>query len=236
MKANGKIKVVATDVDGTLTDKSYRISLKAIRIIRELEDNRVKVILISSRDFPGIVELAEFIGTCKVVVAETGGVVGTWENKIISEKTYTREEVTRVMESLGFRPSHSNEYRHVDYAFHRTEMSKDVTEEEVIKALERAGIKNVEVFDSGFAVHVDPLGVNKGTGLMKALKMVGVKPEETLVVGDGKNDIPMIKLVKYSIAPSNANEEVKKAVTFVSDKFHGEVFEDVKKFVNLKIK
>ena len=102
--------------------------------------------------------------------------------------------------------------------------------------MERAGIKNVEVFDSGFAVHIDPLGVNKGTGLMKALKMVGAKPEETLVVGVGKNDIPMIKLVKYSIAPSNANEEVKKVVTFVSDKFHGEVFEDIKKFVNLKIK
>jgi ribosomal protein L7/L12 len=72
MEVSEKIKVVATDVDGTLTDKSYRISLKAIQIIRELEDSGIKVILISSRDFPGVMELAELVKEIKDKFGVTG--------------------------------------------------------------------------------------------------------------------------------------------------------------------
>ena len=52
---------------------------------------------------------------------------------------------------------------------------------------------------------------NKPEALMEILEKTGFTAEEICYVGDGKYDVAIIKLVKYSACPANAISEVKKA-------------------------
>jgi len=54
---------------------------------------------------------------------------------------------------------------------------------------------------------------NKPEALREILEKTGFTPEETCYVGDGKYDIPVMKLVKYSACPSSAIPEVKEVAS-----------------------
>ena len=217
-----KIKVLVTDIDGTLTDMERRISISAIKAIRKLEDNGIPVVLITSQAFPIISGLAVYLGTSGPIVTESGGVIGwPWNPVYIAEKTFDAKKLIDIMENLGFRSSYSNVYRYVDFAFHRPE-HVDLSDDEIKEILENAGIRNINVYDSGFAVHITPRNVDKASGLLKVLEILKMNLDEVIVVGDGRNDIPMFKVAKYSFAPANAVEEIKQLATIVSDKENGD--------------
>lgn len=50
---------------------------------------------------------------------------------------------------------------------------------------------------------------NKGTAVAKMAKMMHIHAEEVMTIGDGSNDITMLKYAGYSIAMANAIDEVK---------------------------
>ena len=54
---------------------------------------------------------------------------------------------------------------------------------------------------------------NKPDALREILERSGISAEETCYVGDGKYDISVMKLVKYSACPSNAIPEVKEVAS-----------------------
>lgn len=58
---------------------------------------------------------------------------------------------------------------------------------------------------------------NKQTGMDKLLAHYGISLAETMVFGDGGNDIPMLRHAPMSIAMGNARDEVKKAASYVTD-------------------
>ena len=49
----------------------------------------------------------------------------------------------------------------------------------------------------------------KGSGLMQAIKNLGIQPEEVAVFGDGFNDISLFELFEHSYAPANAESTIK---------------------------
>lgn len=56
---------------------------------------------------------------------------------------------------------------------------------------------------------VNVKGTNKKTGVQFICDRYGIKAEEVIAMGDGKNDVPMLEYVGLAIVPSNANEVVK---------------------------
>ncbi len=60
-------------------------------------------------------------------------------------------------------------------------------------------------------------GVNKGAGLRAAAEALGLKSSEVMAVGDGHNDLPMLRWAGYSVAMGNASAEVKSAADFVTE-------------------
>lgn len=218
-----RIKAVATDIDGTLTDQNRRISLKGIDALRLLEKNGIKVILVSSNIFPVVSALAKYIGVSGLIIAESGAVIGyPWQPIEIIKRHYDKAKVIEVLKELGFKPNYANEFTLVDLQFRRTDISKELTEREITEKLKANGINGIKVYDSGFAVHIVPKSVDKGSALSKALKILDLTPEEVIIVGDGKNDIPMFSVAKISMAPANAVDELKKIATIVYDKPNGE--------------
>ncbi|MGC8609583.1 MAG: HAD hydrolase family protein, partial [Thermoplasmata archaeon] len=69
------IRLVAMDVDGTITDKKRLISTKAIESIRQAENNGITVSLLSGNVIPVVYSLKVFIGINGPVFGENGGVM-----------------------------------------------------------------------------------------------------------------------------------------------------------------
>jgi len=58
--------------------------------------------------------------------------------------------------------------------------------------------------------------ISKGSALLYALSLLGIKSEETIAFGDGENDIPMLETAGIGVAMGNASTEVKKAADFIT--------------------
>lgn len=51
---------------------------------------------------------------------------------------------------------------------------------------------------------------DKPAALEEILDQTGIAPDEVCYVGDGKHDIPIMKMVKFTASPANAIPEVRK--------------------------
>jgi hypothetical protein len=80
-------------------------------------------------------------------------------------------------------------------------------------------------------------GVNKGEALLGLMKILGIKKEETIAVGDNYNDMSMLAVAGLSVAAGNAVEEVKKLCTYTckNNNNEGVLAEVIEKFVLNKI-
>lgn len=58
--------------------------------------------------------------------------------------------------------------------------------------------------------------INKGIGLQKVQKYLGISQEETMAFGDNINDLEMLSNATYSYAVADAREEVQQAVRFIA--------------------
>ena len=71
-----------------------------------------------------------------------------------------------------------------------------------------------------YFMEIMPLGIEKATSLELLLSRLGSSNEELIAIGDGLNDIPMLKYAGLGIAMGNAYDEVKKIsddVTFSNE-------------------
>ena len=65
-------------------------------------------------------------------------------------------------------------------------------------------------------IEVSVQGVNKGNALLALGEMLHIKKEEILALGDGANDIEMLKKAGLGIAMANSSDEVKAAADIVT--------------------
>ena len=66
-------------------------------------------------------------------------------------------------------------------------------------------------------IEVMPLGVDKGTGLSALAAYLHLTPAEVVAVGDGENDLAMLRYAGLSVAMGNACDAVKKTARVVTE-------------------
>ena len=59
-------------------------------------------------------------------------------------------------------------------------------------------------------VEVTSISAQKGIALKKQVERMGLSPDEVMVMGDSNNDISMFECFKYSFAPDNSCDAIKK--------------------------
>lgn len=98
--------------------------------------------------------------------------------------------------------------------------------------------KLISAFGSAdFAVDVNAYGVNKASGLKNLLTTFGLSGDDLIAYGDGGNDIPMLKLAKYSYAMENGMDEVKKIAKYRAPKnSENGVFKVLESYLNKEVK
>ena len=75
----------------------------------------------------------------------------------------------------------------------------------------------INVFRSEpYFLELVPQGIDKALSLAVLLKEIDVSREEMIAIGDGYNDLSMIKLAGMGIAMGNAQEPVKKAAKLIT--------------------
>lgn len=223
-----KIKLVIADVDGTLTVNrgSVLIDVEAVEAIRMLERGGVRVALISGNSLPVLAGLASYLGASGPVAAENGCV--GYANGEVHHLTSGRvpRELVEELRRHGFKESWQNAYRYHDAAF--TFDDPDGLRRALELVSRYPGFK---VLYSGYAIHVLPSDCDKGRGARWIAQATGVSLSEALAIGDGENDIDMLRLAGYSAAPGDADTKVKNVVKIVASKPGGRGFAEVAKRV-----
>jgi len=215
------VKAVALDIDGTITRPEGTIPPESWGAIRELEENGIKVILVSGNAICVLLGLRHYSGATGAAIGENGGVIFYNDRiYILGRKANVLERARKlIIEELGdiLEESVQNRYRHVDYAFKSKDPNIDrrIISEKIGMILKRHGLEGLEVLDSGVAFHVHEHGISKGIGLEKACELMGISPRDVVAIGDSEVDLSLFEKAGKSIAVGNAIPELKKRADIV---------------------
>lgn len=219
------IKALATDVDGTITDKTRRGCLSAIETIHRVEEMGIPVIIVTGNILCFTNALTTFLSTSGGIVAENGGVIHSMDKpEILGNYEICKEAYEYLKEELPVEKVQNSNLRVSEVALTRkipVESIKDVLKNHPVK-----------IYDSKFAIHITDPQVNKGSSLLKVAGTMDIKPEEIMAVGDSGNDIEFLSAAGLKVAVSNADDELKDIADYVAKKAHGDGFKEaVERFI-----
>ncbi|EFG56093.1 hypothetical protein C5L18_000988 [Lactobacillus amylolyticus] len=88
-------------------------------------------------------------------------------------------------------------------------------------------------YSSNRFLELNHAGINKGTGLIWLADKLGIKPEETMALGDNWNDLSMIQAAGLGIGMQNAVPDMKKDCDFITaaNNNQGGVGEAIERFI-----
>ena len=214
-------KVLAVDIDGTITLNGFgKIHLQALEKLRNLKNDGHHVIFVTGRSSIEAYFLSIFGGLTLLGVGENGGCITHGEimtHKMIGDKNECQNAFSYLKKSLDESIKEKPVFpRLTEVVLDRT---YDIKNAQAI--LDEEGF-NVGLFDSGYAYHINSRGVDKGSGLIKALEMLNADLEDTIALGDSETDVPMFRTVKNNIAVNNSIPELKEIAKIVTTKNSGE--------------
>jgi phosphoglycolate phosphatase (TIGR01487 family) len=222
---NCKLKAVALDVDGTITDDTRKLCLNAINAIYHAENVGIPVIFVTGNVMCVAKSLSIFLGTTGGLVAENGGVIES------EGRTKILGEVKECVKAYNFLKSKFDITRRV---LSEERVSEVAIERTLPVELVRESVKdfNVVVYDSKFAIHLtDPL-VDKGSSLKMVCSDLGLETDQILAIGDGENDIEFFNVAGVKVAVNNADDKLKDVADYITVKSYGDgVAEAMERFI-----
>ena len=230
------IEAIAVDIDGTITDDTRKICISAIEALRKAEKAGIPTIIVTGNVVNYAYATEVLIGCSGGIVCENGGVVfkeGENNNAVetLVERDFVNSAESHLKEKLGksfdIHASHDNMYRLTETVFYKTLAREDL--EEALKDFKY--LEELEIYDSGFALHVTDKRVNKGTSLKYLCERNGINMKNVMAIGDSQNDEDFLKQVGYRIAVGNAEDRLKEISTYTCEKKYGDgVAEAIEKF------
>lgn len=188
------LDAIAVDYDRTLTDPDLRLVQEAVEGLRRARDMGKRVVVVSGRDLPFLER--ELEGAYDVIVAENGCLVRAQDGRV--HPMGAAWDLRACLEPLG-----------VPIEYGTLLASADIGEQARLdSALAAAGIE-ADLIPNRDRVMVLPRGVDKASGLLRALDLLGISPERAAAAGDGENDVPMLRVAGHAIAVANAVDELK---------------------------
>ena len=218
-----QIRLVMTDVDGTIIAGRGPIGSAVLQAIRRLEEQGITVGLASGRTLPGLESLAHDLGINGPIIAENGGVAKLKVNDDIVDLGYSRQPALEALKKLkslypnAINEREDNRDRLIDVVIwsHGVEVSEL-----------RRHLGQTQLLDSGYILHLMQQGISKGGTLMRLLGQVAdgsLSPANIMVFGDSATDMSLFELFPHCVFITNPKltieqwQELKKIARYVSD-------------------
>lgn len=242
-------RLVALDIDGTLVDHAGVMPDSVYAAVRRIVDTGTPVVLATGRGWHATKPVFDQLELPPgYAVSSNGAVVVTYPPaEVIREVTFDPTDVLDLVAELapqalvateeigvGYRVSDlfpdgdlAGEVVKVSAAELR---SKPVTRVVVrdpnssvpdfIRLAQMLGLHGVSYF-IGYTAWLDiaPEGIHKATGVGEVCARLGVAQADVLAMGDGRNDIELLRWAGRGVAMGDAPEEVKRAADAVTGPF-----------------
>lgn len=205
---------LAVDIDGTITvDRDGTIDLAALGALRDVVAAGHNVVFVSGRSSVEAYLLAVFGGTTRVAVGENGGCITTGpdEHALIGDQAACIEALRIIESEIGGVRQKPVFPRLTEVVLERTfdiGMARRIVSERGL---------GVSVSDSLFAYHINSAGVDKGTGLAHAARMLGAEMSDVVAIGDSETDEAMFRRAGMGVALANAPDSTRAAATMTTE-------------------
>ncbi|WP_028546863.1 Cof-type HAD-IIB family hydrolase [Paenibacillus taiwanensis] len=241
-----KYTLLALDMDGTLLDEDQRVSEDTAQAIAEAQAAGVTVILSTGRAIQNAVPYADQLGLTGPMVTVNGGEV--WKNP---QELYIRHLLQRSSVSKMLELSEKYDTWFWAYSterlYNRENWNGNVEQEDWLKfgyfneddtirgqlLDELRTLGGLELTNSSpHNIEINPLGINKASGVQTVCDLLGLDISQTIAVGDSLNDIAVIRHAGLGVAMGNAQEEVKQAAdAIVASNIESGVAEVIRRFI-----
>ncbi|MDR1516354.1 MAG: Cof-type HAD-IIB family hydrolase [Synergistaceae bacterium] len=246
------VKLIATDLDGTLLDSTGKIPERNLRTLREAMAKGIATTICTGRMFVSARRFAEQIGIKIPLICYNGAMLRRPDGELIWHLTLGVELARKVLDVCLKRKVHIQSYvddelyvRDADaevfqeYKRHFGVTGKVIgddifnppvnptkllamTEDEETALSIMKEMKDVFGDDlyvtrsnANFVEMMNP-SVNKANGLRKLAEEIGVDMADVLAIGDGENDVEMIKSAGVGVAMGNGAERIRAAADYTA--------------------
>lgn len=231
------IEAIAVDIDGTITDNKRRLCYSAMEAIRKAEESGIPTIIVTGNIVTYAYATSVLIGASGGVIGENGGVIfkehyNNNQIKTVVDRTYVNAADKHLKETLGSKYdkhiSNDQMYRLTESVFYKTITKQEL--EDGLKDFEY--LDKIELYDSGFALHITDKRVNKGSSLKYLCNENNINMENVMALGDSENDEEFLKEAGLKIAVGNAEDTLKEISDYTCENSYGDgVREAINKFV-----
>ncbi len=207
-------RALVTDVDGTLTDRERRLDPRAVAAVRSLEARGVPVILATGNVLPIALALYRFLGLSGPIVAENGGLLyheldGRSVVERFSDGKLPRRAFRHLLDAgVPARRLFTDRWRETEVA-----LEPSVPVASVRRAL---GGWAITVESTGYALHLMERGGGKLPALRRALAPLALVPRDCVVLGDGDNDVAMLRSAGFAVSFPSASPRARRAAKCVT--------------------
>jgi hydroxymethylpyrimidine pyrophosphatase-like HAD family hydrolase len=205
------LRALATDYDGTLAHNGA-VSETTLLALDRLRRAGFKLILVTGRELNELRSIFPELSWFDLAVVENGAVLfhpDTGATEVLAEPPPSTFVARLHEQGLPLQ---------VGASIVATWEPHEVT---VLETIKEMGLELQVIFNKG-AVMILPSGVNKATGLLAALRQLGLEPAQVAGVGDAENDHAFLEICGYSVAVANALPAIRGKVAYVTECDHGD--------------
>lgn len=230
-----KYKLLLCDVDGTLIPNRQN-GMPSQKIIKTIgkANKKIKVGIATARSYWQIAHILDVLPLNAPSII-TGGaqIIDPNTRKTFAEKIISKEDILAIGEIAkqmgikliiadrdGERPFAKNKIPDRPLDIYTEKLS---IEEADILAQQISHISTISAHRALAWEHMDKVHItithpeaSKQDALLEVVKMLGIKTEEVIGVGEGYNDFPLLMACGLKVAMGNATEDVKAIADFIA--------------------
>jgi HAD superfamily hydrolase (TIGR01484 family) len=223
-------KLIALDMDGTVLNSEHQISDMTRQWIYAAMERGITVSFSTGRGISNVLPYIEQLGIKTPIVTVNGSEV--WkEPHVLLRRTLMELDAVKEMYRIAVEYDTWYWAYSVEGVFNKEHWTNDLDSQEWLKFgyhTEDDAVRSkilqtlsswgtLEITNSSpYNLEINPLGMNKASGVGEVCELLGIDMSQVVAVGDSLNDISMIRAAGLGVAMGNAQDQVKQAADAVT--------------------